>query len=282
MRVLLVDDEPGIREGLAFLLRKKGLLVTTAADCAAAAAALAADAFDVVVTDWRLPDGVAGSYLGGCTVPVVAVSGHPEEVVGAPALRAVLAKPVAPNTLLAWLERLAEVPAAAPAAALPADVAGWLATAREILGDDATVDDDGTYVTLSGALAQPGAAARLALLGGDMQISGTAATRRVRLRWYRDGRPAAPMPIVAPTCTWPNAAEFAVDLHGAAGSPADFAAWLDRAVAHRSNGEHVHFLNVPPAMHFWATSQGRAHDMPMRGPAGPRLSAELAELWSEP
>ncbi len=282
MKVLLVDDEPGIREGLAFLLRKKGLLVDTAADCAAAAAALAAADYDVVVTDWRLPDGVAGDYLAACTAPVVAVSGHPEEVVGVAAVRTVLAKPVAPNTLLACLERLASAAAPVAEAALPADVAAWLTAARTLLEDDATVDDDGTYVTISGAPVEPGAAARLAELGGDLRISGPAATRRIRLRWYRDGRPAAPMPIVPVASTWPDAAEFAVDLHGAAGSPADFAAWLDRAAAHRSRGGRVHFLNVPPALHFYATSQGRAHDMPMRGPAGPRLSAELAELWSEP
>lgn len=282
MRVLLVDDEPGIREGLAFLLRKKGLLVATAADCASAAAALATDEYDVVVTDWRLPDGVAADYLANCQLPVVAVSGHPEEVAGAAAVRTVLAKPVAPNTLLGWLERLA-VPTVAPVpAALPVDVAGWLAAARQLLSGDATIDDDGTYVTVSGSPVGSDAAARLAQLGGDLQISGAGATRRVRLRWYRDGRPAAPMPVVPATAVWPRAAEFAVDLHGAPETPADFAAWLDRACLHRSRGERVQFLNVPPAMHFWATSQGRAHDMPMRGPAGPRLSAELAELWSEP
>ena len=50
MKCLLVDDEPGIREGLAMLLRRRGFEVTTAGDCAAAAAALDAQNFDVVVT----------------------------------------------------------------------------------------------------------------------------------------------------------------------------------------------------------------------------------------
>jgi DNA-binding NtrC family response regulator len=48
---LLVDDEPGIREGLAMLLRRRGFEVHTAGDCATAAERLANQTFDVVVTD---------------------------------------------------------------------------------------------------------------------------------------------------------------------------------------------------------------------------------------
>ena len=77
MRCLLVDDEPGIREGLAMLLRRRGFEVVTAADCAAAQACLDEQSFDVVVTDWRLPDGVALAFLRDCEVPAIAVPANP-------------------------------------------------------------------------------------------------------------------------------------------------------------------------------------------------------------
>ena len=72
MRCLLVDDEPGIREGLAMLLRRRGYEVQTAGDCAEARARLDAQSFDIVVTDWRLPDGFASSFVDGCPCPVLA------------------------------------------------------------------------------------------------------------------------------------------------------------------------------------------------------------------
>ena len=47
-------------------------------------------------------------------------------------------------------------------------------------------------------------------------------------------------------------------------------------------GRRVHFLNVPDSLRTFAASQGRAHDMPMREPVGPRLPADFADLWSLP
>ena len=57
-RVLLVEDEPAIREGLATCLRLRGHEVETSEDLAGAREALSSSVrFDVVVTDWTLPDG---------------------------------------------------------------------------------------------------------------------------------------------------------------------------------------------------------------------------------
>ena len=55
--LLIVDDEPSGRSTLALLLRKRGHRVLEADGLAAAARRLGEDAFDLVVTDLRMPDG---------------------------------------------------------------------------------------------------------------------------------------------------------------------------------------------------------------------------------
>jgi two-component system response regulator PilR (NtrC family) len=55
--VLVVDDEPSMREMLAIMLRKEGLDVALAESRATAAAHLAHSAVELVITDIRLPDG---------------------------------------------------------------------------------------------------------------------------------------------------------------------------------------------------------------------------------
>ena len=55
--ILLVDDEPSARATMALLLRKRAHRVIEAADVASATKALADTAFEVVVTDLRMPDG---------------------------------------------------------------------------------------------------------------------------------------------------------------------------------------------------------------------------------
>jgi two-component system response regulator HydG len=55
--ILIVDDEPAARTTLALLLRKRGHRVVQAEGAKAAAKALTETAFDLVVTDLRMPDG---------------------------------------------------------------------------------------------------------------------------------------------------------------------------------------------------------------------------------
>jgi len=55
--VLVVDDEPDIRELLDLTLSRMGLQVTTAEDLGAARRALSDDSFSFCLTDMRLPDG---------------------------------------------------------------------------------------------------------------------------------------------------------------------------------------------------------------------------------
>src|SRR6516165_173950 len=57
-RVLVVDDEQGLRDVLEVLISSKGHVVVPAKSVAEAKSALAADDFDLVITDLRLePDG---------------------------------------------------------------------------------------------------------------------------------------------------------------------------------------------------------------------------------
>jgi DNA-binding NtrC family response regulator len=55
--ILVVDDEASARTTLAILLRKRGHRVTSVEGVAAALKALADDAFELVITDLRMPDG---------------------------------------------------------------------------------------------------------------------------------------------------------------------------------------------------------------------------------
>ena len=55
-RVLVVDDEPSMRQMLTIALRREGYQVSTAEDGAAALAALAAGQLDLLITDVRMPE----------------------------------------------------------------------------------------------------------------------------------------------------------------------------------------------------------------------------------
>ncbi len=283
MKCLLVDDEPGIREGLAALLRRKGHDVRTAGDCAAAAAAIAEQTFDVVVTDWRLPDGVASSFVVDCTCPVVAVSGHPEEVEQHAIVHAVLGKPVTPSRLVEALLATADAPVASPAP-LPLDAQRVIDAANALVpaGTEPRIDDDGTFVTWSVRIADEGLPGRLAGLGGDLRIGGPVGDRVVELRFCRDGRPDPGMPVRRLVDEWPDAGEFAVDCDGTGVTAAALEPFLRRADDRLRSGQRVHFLNIPDCCREVASDWEKAHDMPMKATVGPRLPAVLVDLWSQP
>lgn len=281
MRCLLVDDEPGIREGLAALLRRRGHEVRTAGDCAAAAAALADDEYDCVITDWRLPDGIAARFVAGCRAPVVAVSGHPEEVERHGRVREILQKPVAPSRLLQALADC-QTPDVADTEEVAADVRAVLAAADACLpvGACTTVEDDGTFVVWRTELRPELPLDRLERLGGDLRVCGPDERRRVELRLCRDGRPDPSLPLVDPDASWPQVPELAVDFRGKHLSEERFRACLQLATTFRQQGRRVHFLDIPPAFASLASDWERAHGVPMRDPPGPRLPAVLTDLWS--
>src|SRR5258708_11971698 len=61
--ILVVDDQSSARTTLALLLRHRGHLVREADGVTAAGRELRAEAFDVIVTDLRMPDGVGLDVL---------------------------------------------------------------------------------------------------------------------------------------------------------------------------------------------------------------------------
>ncbi len=110
-RILLVEDEEGVRVSLARILERNGFAVTTAADGADALRAWdsAPQPFDLVITDVRMP-GMSGGELirrlreRDAKVRVVAISGYPEDQLDLPDASAAhlrfIAKPVSPEVLM--------------------------------------------------------------------------------------------------------------------------------------------------------------------------------------
>jgi len=61
--ILVVDDEPGMREVLEIMLRREGHAVSCASNVGGARKALAESPFDVVISDIRMPDGTGLEVL---------------------------------------------------------------------------------------------------------------------------------------------------------------------------------------------------------------------------
>lgn len=288
MKCLLVDDEPGIREGLATLLRRRGFEVHTAGDCAEARTQLGSQRFDVVVTDWRLPDGVASAFAIDCVSPVLAVSGHPEEVQRAGAICEVLAKPVRPNVLVERIAACAKPtqPEQPPEPELVLDVQRVIDDVLAQLPDgvEATLYDDGTFVVLRAALPD-GYVSTVRSQGGDLRVLESSERRELELRLFRDGRSDTDETVAPVGNAWPDhevsdCSSIALDCAATDATPQVFALWLRTVQERRAKGGKICLINVPDRLDSITSVWERTHDMPMRERVGPRLSAELAELWS--
>jgi two-component system OmpR family response regulator len=83
-RILVVDDDPHLREVVRFALERAGYAVTEAADGAAALAAFAAEPADLIVLDVTMPelDGleVCRRLRSGGAVPIVFLSSRDGEL----------------------------------------------------------------------------------------------------------------------------------------------------------------------------------------------------------
>jgi DNA-binding NtrC family response regulator len=108
-RILVVDDEPGMRAGLAEVLARGGFAVEMAATGEEGVARLAQGGIDLLVTDLRLPglgglDVLREARRTGLEIPVVVITAHGtvEDAVAAMKLGAFdfLTKPFSPADLL--------------------------------------------------------------------------------------------------------------------------------------------------------------------------------------
>jgi len=80
-RILIVDDEAGIRQTLRSVLEDEGYLVAAAADALSGRALMTSDEFDLVLLDIWLPDRDGLELLeelreGDFQTPVILISGH--------------------------------------------------------------------------------------------------------------------------------------------------------------------------------------------------------------
>jgi DNA-binding response OmpR family regulator len=80
-RILIVDDDPGVRSLFKAILCDEESLCATFASAEEALEAMAADRFDLAIVDLRLP-GKSGAELAwemrksNCSLPIIAVSAY--------------------------------------------------------------------------------------------------------------------------------------------------------------------------------------------------------------
>jgi DNA-binding NtrC family response regulator len=92
-RVLIVEDEPGIRLALSGLLRREGYEVAQASDGREAEKLLKAGMYDLVLTDLALGSGPSGMDVLACAreaapdCPVVMITAHGNEKIAVEAMR---------------------------------------------------------------------------------------------------------------------------------------------------------------------------------------------------
>jgi signal transduction histidine kinase/ActR/RegA family two-component response regulator len=114
-RVLVIDDDPRVREALALLLDRAGAVVDTAGSAAAARAQIACCAPDALVCDIAMPieDGysfIRGVRASGADIAAIALTAHATETDIERALAAGfdrhLAKPIELDSLVANIDEL--------------------------------------------------------------------------------------------------------------------------------------------------------------------------------
>jgi two-component system, NtrC family, response regulator PilR len=143
-QVLVVDDEPDIRELLELTLVKMGLAVAAAASIAEAKERLKQERFDLCLTDMRLPDGEGLDlvrYISNLStdLPVAVITAYGSAENAVAALKAgafdYVSKPVGLEQLRALVRSALSLPAPAPAKDQPLrGESAPLVQVRELIG----------------------------------------------------------------------------------------------------------------------------------------------------
>lgn len=140
-RILVVDDEPAIRELNAGLLMGAGYKVDTADNGAVAWTALQLLEYDLLITDNLMPllsgvDLILKLRTAGMTLPVILVSGEmPPASIQQDArmkIQATLCKPYSIVELLATVEQILRLGSEARSAAAPVPVSQTLAAGTRL------------------------------------------------------------------------------------------------------------------------------------------------------
>src|ERR1035437_4796354 len=116
-RILVVDDEPNMRRILTLILQEAGHVVTEAEGVTLALALIAADQFDLVITDKKMPDGDGLEVLRYCrenepSLPVVILTALATVELAVEAMQAgafdFISKPFVPEVVTAVAKRATE------------------------------------------------------------------------------------------------------------------------------------------------------------------------------
>jgi DNA-binding response OmpR family regulator len=112
MHILLVDDHADTLDVMARLLAQRGRRVTTAGSLAEARSLCAAERFDLLLCDLKLPDGDGRDLAGlarGCGAKAISMSGAgviDESPAGSDGFDAQLTKPLSIEQLDATIARV--------------------------------------------------------------------------------------------------------------------------------------------------------------------------------
>ena len=106
--ILLVEDDPDLRELMQLALQENGYVVDPAASVAEAQGRLAAVSYALVITDWKLPDGdgtLIALWATELGAKAIVISGFLREMPGGwPEEYLTLMKPFRSHQLLAAVQ----------------------------------------------------------------------------------------------------------------------------------------------------------------------------------
>jgi len=190
--VLVVDDEPFVRDSIAEVLRADGWKTHAAAGAREAVAFLESQGVDVIVTDLRMPEGDAFLLLdharkGAVEIPIVVITGVGTVAEAVRAMKAgafdFLQKPVDPEELLLLARRAAEH------RRLLAEVRALRETVRGLRAPRALVGKSASMERVRALIAQVARTDATVLVRGESGTGKELAAGEIHRRSARGARP---------------------------------------------------------------------------------------------